>query len=92
MFTDDPAAITIQEVREETCKNETLTKLRQAIQTGLNEAGDELLPYMAKEIKHDLHVVDGVIYRGKRIIVPESLQQRVIELGHEGHQGTSKTK
>ena len=92
MLTDDTAAITIQEVREETCKDATLTKLRQAMQTGLNEAGEELSPYMAKEIKHDLHVVDGVIYRGKRLIVPESLQQRVIELGHEGHQGIGKTK
>ena len=92
MFIDDPAAITIQENREETRKNATLTKLRHATQTGLNEANNELSPYMADEIKHDLHVVDGVIYHGKRLIVPESLQQRVIELGHESHQGTSKTK
>ena len=67
-------------------------KLRQAIQTGLNEADDELSPYMAEEVKHLLHVKDRVIYRGKRLIVPDSLQQRVIELGHEGHQGTSETK
>ena len=50
------------------------------------------LLYRADEIKHDLHVVDVVIYHGKRLIVPESLQQRVIELGNESHQGTSKTK
>ena len=65
---------------------------KQGIQTGLNEAGKELSPHMAKEIKHGLHVVYGVIYRGKRLIVPPSLQQRVIKLGHEGHQGTSKMK
>ena len=46
---------------------------KQAIQTGLNEAGKELSPHTAKEIKHGLHVVYGVIYRGKRLIVPQSL-------------------
>ena len=76
-------------------KNATMQlsqKPRHAIQTGLNEADDELLPYMAEEVKHLLHVKDRVIYRGKRLIVPDSLQQRVIELGHESHQGTSETK
>ncbi len=47
---------------------------------------------MTAEVKYDLHVIDGVIYHGKRLIVPESLQRRVIKLGHEGHQGISKTK
>ncbi|CAB3982504.1 Hypothetical predicted protein [Paramuricea clavata] len=85
------AAVTIQEIREETRKNTTLTKLIHTIQTGLNEADEKFLPYMA-EVKHDLHIIDGVIYRGKRLIVPETLQRRVIALGHEGHQGISKTK
>ena len=42
VFIDGPAAITIQEIREKTCKNATLTKLRHAIQTGLNEEDGEI--------------------------------------------------
>ena len=47
---------------------------------------------MAAEVKYDLSVINGIIYGGKRMIVPETLQRQVIELGHEGHQGMSKTK
>ena len=32
-----------------------------------------------------------IILRGTRIVVPEILQQRVIDLAHEGHQGIAKT-
>ena len=35
---------------------------------------------------------NGVVMRGPRIVIPESLQQKVIELAHEGHQGLTKTK
>ena len=92
MLINSNAAVTIQVIREETRKNTTLMKLIHTIQTGLNEADEELLPYMAEEVKHDLHIIDGVIYRRKRLIVPETLQRRVIAFGHEGHQGISKTK
>ena len=67
-------------------------KLQQTIQTGQNASDEDISIYMTEEVKYDLHVIDGIIYRGKRIVVPETLQRRVIELGHEGHQGVSKTK
>ena len=92
MVVDNLAAVIIQEIREETRKDATLTKLQQTVRTGQNEGDDELASYMTAEVKYDLHVIDGVIYRGKRLIVPESLQRRVIKLGHEDHQGISKTK
>ena len=36
--------------------------------------------------------MDGVLFRGDQIVVPEELSQRVIDLGHEGHMGMSATK
>ena len=33
-----------------------------------------------------------IVLRGTRIVVPKKLQGRVIELGHEGHQGMAKIK
>ncbi|CAB3997487.1 hypothetical protein BOX15_Mlig023251g7, partial, partial [Paramuricea clavata] len=35
---------------------------------------------------------DGVLLRNNRIVIPRSLQQRVLELAHQGHQGIAKTK
>ena len=46
----------------------------------------------AKEIKEALHVADGVVFRGSKVVVPSSLRKRVVKLSHKGHQGVSKTK
>ena len=31
-----------------------------------------------------------IILRGTRIVIPETMQQHVIDLAHEGHQGIAK--
>ena len=39
-------------------------------------------------IHSELTSVDGkLVLRGNRIVIPDVLQKRVVELGHEGHQG-----
>ena len=35
---------------------------------------------------------DGMVLRGSKILVPHSLQSRVLAIAHEGHQGIVKTK
>ena len=34
----------------------------------------------------------NILLRGARLIIPAGLQNRVIKLAHEGHQGLGKTK
>jgi transposase InsO family protein len=46
-----------------------------------------------KAIKDEITVTSkGLILRGTRIVLPQSLQQRAIDLAHESHLGLSKTK
>jgi hypothetical protein len=40
----------------------------------------------------ELSVIDGVLLRGERLVVPKKLQEKVVEIAHEGHQGITKTK
>ena len=40
----------------------------------------------------DLSVKNGLIMKGKHIIIPETLQQEVLEQLHRGHQGMVKCK
>ena len=35
---------------------------------------------------------DGIILRGSRIVLPESLRLKAIQIAHAGHQGLVKTK
>ena len=35
---------------------------------------------------------DDIVMRGSRLLIPESMQTRILELAHDGHQGLTKTK
>ncbi|CAF1014486.1 unnamed protein product [Brachionus calyciflorus] len=46
-----------------------------------------------KNIIEELTVTaNGLILRNSKLVIPTSLQKRIIEIAHEGHLGTSKTK
>ena len=42
--------------------------------------------------KDDLTCSDTVILKSNRLVIPSALQERVVDLAHEGHQGIGKTK
>ena len=56
-----------------------------------NRTGDYMMYY---RVRHELSVSEKsyVLLRGQRIVIPQSLQNRVIKLAHEGHQGLVRTK
>ena len=44
-------------------------------------------------VRNELTAVDGnIVLRGNRIVIPDALQERLIELAHEGHQGLVKNR
>jgi hypothetical protein len=48
---------------------------------------------MFDDIFHELSVTnENVVMRNQKIVIPFSLQDRVISIAHEGHQGITKTK
>ncbi|KAK3741501.1 hypothetical protein QZH41_002971 [Actinostola sp. cb2023] len=86
-----PNAVTLQEIQDATAKDHTLQNLAKVIATQRwYEAGRDVCEY--QQVKQELTVANGVILRGTRIIVPETLRQRMIMLAHSGHQGIVKTK
>ena len=40
----------------------------------------------------ELTVVDGLVLRGNRIVVPNTLQNKIVNIAHESHIGITKTK
>ena len=85
-------ALTVEEVRRATGASALSQKLIEAIQTGAHSEDPDLRPYMSNEVRPQLSVIDGVICRGSRIVIPAALQKQAVELSHQAHQGTSKTK
>ena len=85
----DLQALTLSDMRCETSKHVTLSKLLAQIQNEKWSRDTDLEPYSC--IKDQLSIFEGVILRGNRI-VPQSLRKQILSLAHETHQGIVKTK
>ena len=81
-----PAAVTIERLREATSQDDTLQLLIKDIVQGYVSTKNriELLAYF--HIFQELSVVDSLVLRGTKLIVPASL------LSHEGHQLIVRTR
>ncbi|XP_064463889.1 uncharacterized protein K02A2.6-like [Ornithodoros turicata] len=44
------------------------------------------------QVREELSVVDGLVYRGERLVVPKQLSRRIISQAHQAHQGMVRTK
>ena len=79
-------AITFEKVKREVQVDEEMSKLVEAItnMSDLDNFPDYLSAY--SKLKDDLSVVDGVPMYGRRLIIPKSLRQGVLECLHAAHQ------
>ncbi len=98
--TSTPKALTVSEIEEATKADVTLQAVLNAIETGnwyegAQRSGVDIAVFAAwQKVKDELTagVSPQVILRGTRIAVPSKLQERVVNLAREGHQGVVKTK
>lgn len=92
-----PKAMTLDEIKTET-KNDSV--LQQVCVHVRNNTWHKSTCDMTTALKHYKNISseltvspgDDLILRGSRIIIPTALQQRVLQLAHESHQGIAKTK
>ena len=85
-----PDAVTLEEIRNETAKD--MKDLLACIESGYLD--EKRYPQLRcyKNVFRELSVADGVVIKGKKILIPPKLRMRVITAGHDGHQGLEKTK
>ena len=83
----------LDEIQTATKEDEDFQRLIQYIHKGKEQhlkSDPHLKPF--SKIFHELSVVDDVIMRVTQIVIPPKLQERVIEICHEGHLGIVKSK
>lgn len=94
-----PKAMTLHEIKDETLKDPILQKVSTHIRdntwhkiTGDTQHAETLKKY--REISGELTVshTNDIVLRGTQIVIPGSLEHRVLQLANEGHQGIVKTK
>ena len=79
----------IQEIRTATERDEALQILKQVILQGWPEERKDL-PEQAKpyfSTRDELTVQDGLIFRGQRVVIPQSLRQDMKQRIHSSHLG-----
>ena len=73
----------LENLQEETKSDHILTELRQLIMTGWPES--------MQDLPQDIHPFwcfrDGLVMKGNRILVPNSMKQDTLQRLHEGHHG-----
>ena len=81
-------------LRSETRKCPTLNALSEVIYEGWPESIQKLPSALRSywTYRDVLGIEDGVLFKGRQILVPESLRKDILRQLHIGHQGIEKTK
>ena len=83
-----PVALRIKEVEQALAQDGELQAIRKCLIDGKWDS----VPKQYLPVHSELTFIGHVILRGTRIIMPQSLRKRVVNLAHEGHQVVVKTK
>ena len=88
-----PKALTLQEVQMATEKDPSLQLLIPVIISGdVAQVKSNPETKMFSQVFPVLSMAQGVIIRGNQIVIPSSLQSRVLDICHEAHLGIVKSK
>jgi len=82
-----PRAITLKEISTATETDDVLKSVCQSIRVN---APISTKPYSA--LVDELCIVNDILLRGSRIVIPSSLRKQVLQNAHEGHPGIVKMK
>ncbi|XP_049271184.1 uncharacterized protein K02A2.6-like [Rhipicephalus sanguineus] len=74
----------------EDCKLQQVAQCVQATWPTKKTLSPELRPYY--DVREELSVVDGLLMRSERVVVPAKLTATFVQLAHESHPGIVKTK
>ena len=90
-----PASNTkLNEIRIETEEDEALQKVIETMKKGWPKHKriciSTVKPYWS--YKDDLTVVDGILLKGDKIVIPTKMRPEMLKKIHEGHLGISKCK
>lgn len=83
-----------QDIREHTLDDHVLSKLAQIIHEGWPETRQQL-PIELRDFwsyREQLGLQDGIIFKGRQVLIPRPVQNDILMQLHDGHQGIDKTR
>ena len=85
----------LEEIREETAKDESLKDLIEIIKRGWPERIQACISNSTRmywDVRDELSELNGIILRGERILISTSMRKEMLERIHQGHMGIEKSK
>ena len=84
----------LNELRDETRKDEVFDRLKEHILTGFPERARDIHPSVRPfwNFRDELSIEDGLIIKGCQIVVPSTLRHRFLQDLHTAHQGVTRTQ
>ena len=67
-------------------------KIINLVESNKRPSEEHKIPGVYTNIWNELSVIDGVLLRHERLVIPSNMQSRIVKLGHEGHLGMVNTK
>ena len=79
----------LSEIKQETAKDPTLQILKNVILRGWPESSSPVPKEVSKyfNVRDELAIQDGIIFKGQRCVIPRTLRQKVREKIHRAHIG-----
>jgi len=88
-----PKSVSREVLLDETNKDEVLCKLKTKLNGDILSQEDSIATKPFDRVFSEISVTsDGLVLRGKRIVIPDALIDSVLKIAHEGHLGIVKTK
>ena len=88
-----PKSMTLDEIKEATCNDPILTKVKNSLKEGKwDESDQSLKPFRLCADELTYNSSEDILLKNTRLVIPTSLQERATQLAHVGHQGIEKTK
>ena len=84
----------MKEIREETAKDSSLMEIVRYVIEGWpvrrDQSSADVEPYWS--YKEEISLINGILFKGERLIIPASMRKAVLKLLHQAHLGIEKTK
>ena len=84
--------IWLQEIKEATCKDQSMQKLKNHIRYGWPEVQsqvpEEIRDY--RDLRDQLSEADEILLKGEKLIIPPNLRGNMLDQIHMGHMGITK--
>lgn len=93
--TSNVSILALDEIRDATMEDKTLTGVSEFVMSGWPEstAGiEDDNVRLFHTFREEIGLVDGILMKGTRIIVPESLRKQILDALHYHHLGIEKTR